>query len=228
MSFTLPKRNFTRNKWRTFLIILGIAISVGIETGIAISVDSLFSDFILHHRGNNLTDITIHPANRSTMLEMRTVENEVKKIEGVEKVALVGIFTLIDLPSFIEDRPELENITNSKVGDSLYRYVKRYRKNKDNDYKLEETCSLVDFLKKRNYHIVNIKDVHQKEYMINFLNLGTAIGIATVHKEFERVLSDDLRKNGIDGGDIKIHYFDYSDVHAMYGALHCTTQVSRY
>ncbi|MHA2217984.1 MAG: ABC transporter permease, partial [Candidatus Hodarchaeales archaeon] len=101
MSLTLPKRNFTRNKWRTFLIILGIAISVGIETGIAVSVDSLYNDFIENHRGNNFTDITIHSNRNSTLEEMRELEQTVKNIDGVMISSLIATFTLIDLPSFV-------------------------------------------------------------------------------------------------------------------------------
>jgi putative ABC transport system permease protein len=115
MSFTLPKRNFTRHKWRTFLIILGIALSVGIETGIAVSVDSLYHDFIENHRGNNFTDITVYSSLNSTKAEMLHLEQTVTDIKGVKKACLVGTFTLIDLPSFIQDRPEFQNITNSVI-----------------------------------------------------------------------------------------------------------------
>ncbi|GAJ14041.1 unnamed protein product [marine sediment metagenome] len=41
MSLTLPLRNVTRHKVRTYLIIAAITISVGLETGIAITIDSL-------------------------------------------------------------------------------------------------------------------------------------------------------------------------------------------
>jgi len=61
MSFTLPWRNVTRHKFRTYLIIAAITISVGLETGIVITIDSLYEDFIDRHRGENYTDITIHP-----------------------------------------------------------------------------------------------------------------------------------------------------------------------
>jgi putative ABC transport system permease protein len=115
LSLTLPRRNFTRHRWRTFLIILGIAISVGIETGIAVTVDSLYDDFIENHRGNNFTDITIHSINDSTFLEMQELEKQVQDIKGVKKASLVATFTLVDLPSFIENRPEFQNITNSVI-----------------------------------------------------------------------------------------------------------------
>jgi len=115
MAFTLPKRNFTRNKWRTFLIILGISISVGLETGIAISVDTLYNDFIDNHRGNNFTDISVYSNKNSTLAEMQELESKVQNIKGVEISSLVATFTLLDPPSFITDRPELENISNTVI-----------------------------------------------------------------------------------------------------------------
>ena len=71
MLLSLSLRNVKRHRWRTFLIIAGIAISVGLEAGIAISVDSLYSNFIESHRGENYTDITIHPKSNSTFDEMQ-------------------------------------------------------------------------------------------------------------------------------------------------------------
>ncbi len=115
MFLTLPWRNFTRNKWRTFLIVLGIAVSVGLETGIAVSVDSLYGNFIENHRGNNFTDITIHSKSNSTLLEMQELEQRMLDIDGVKKSSLVATFTLNDLPSFIQDHPLLENITNTVI-----------------------------------------------------------------------------------------------------------------
>ena len=49
MSLALSLRNVRRNRWRTFLIIIGIAISVELETGVAITIDSLYEDFIYSH-----------------------------------------------------------------------------------------------------------------------------------------------------------------------------------
>lgn len=115
MFLTLPWRNFTRNRWRTFLIVLGIAVSVGLETGIAVSVDSLYGNFIENHRGNNFTDITIHSKSNSTLLEMQELEQRMLDIDGVKKSSLVATFTLNDLPSFIQDQPLLENITNAVI-----------------------------------------------------------------------------------------------------------------
>jgi len=54
-------RNATRTRYRSFLLILGILFTVALETGIVVSIDTLYDDFILDHRNQNLTDITINP-----------------------------------------------------------------------------------------------------------------------------------------------------------------------
>ncbi|MFW9904365.1 MAG: FtsX-like permease family protein [Candidatus Thorarchaeota archaeon] len=106
MAIVLPKRNVTRNHWRTFLIIIGIALSVGLETGIAISIDSLYSDFIDSHRGDNFTDITIHPKDKTTIEVMRNLAEIVKKIPGVETVSPVATINYIDELSVLKDIPQ--------------------------------------------------------------------------------------------------------------------------
>lgn len=95
MSFTLPWRNVTRHKIRTYLIIAAITISVGLETGIAITIDSIHEDFIENQRGNNYTDITIHPNSNSTLEDIKTVVESVTNIAGVKKASPVATF-LID------------------------------------------------------------------------------------------------------------------------------------
>ncbi|MFX1283308.1 MAG: ABC transporter permease [Promethearchaeota archaeon] len=109
MSKTIPKRNVTRNRWRTFLIITGIAISVGLETGIAISIDSLYEDFIESHRGNNFTDITIHSKEKTTIEDMRSLAELVRSVPGVETASPVATI------AFIPDTPELTDIPNNII-----------------------------------------------------------------------------------------------------------------
>jgi putative ABC transport system permease protein len=109
MALSLPLRNVTRNKWRTILILTGIAISVGLETGIAISIDSLYSDFIDSHRGENFTDITIHPKSDTTLEDIRAVKEKVKQVRGVKKVSPVATSTLL------EEIPSLEDVPNNVI-----------------------------------------------------------------------------------------------------------------
>ncbi|MHA2245910.1 MAG: ABC transporter permease [Candidatus Hodarchaeales archaeon] len=96
MATTLPKRNVTRNRWRSFLIIIGIAISVGLETGIAVTIDSLYGDFIESHRGDNFTDISIHPKEKTTIEEMMNLCRIVNTIQGTEKTSLVATINLME------------------------------------------------------------------------------------------------------------------------------------
>jgi len=72
----------------------------------------------------------------------------------------------------------------------------------------------------RGYQVVLISDEHQREYMINFLNLGRS-RLLSVHPDLARVLRDDGVTN------VQVEYVDYGGVTAMYGAAHCTTQVLR-
>ncbi|MHA1968331.1 MAG: ABC transporter permease, partial [Candidatus Hodarchaeales archaeon] len=105
MLLALPIRNITRHRWRTFLIITGIAISVGLEAGIAISIDSLYFDFIESHRGQNYTDITIHPKENASFAEMKELVEDVSTVKGVEKVSPVATFILIENMSGLETIP---------------------------------------------------------------------------------------------------------------------------
>ena len=92
MSFTLPWRNVTRHRFRTYLIIAAITISVGLETGIVITIDSLYEDFIDRHRGENFTDITVHPKEKTTMDKMTSLSEAVGLVKGVDKVSPVATF----------------------------------------------------------------------------------------------------------------------------------------
>ncbi|UCE14857.1 MAG: FtsX-like permease family protein [Candidatus Heimdallarchaeota archaeon] len=105
MSIALSSRNVSRNRWRTFLIITGIAISVGLETGIAITIDSLYTDFIESHRGNNFTDITIHPKEKTTIDQMRNLTELIRTVPGVEKASPVVTATYIEALSSSNDIP---------------------------------------------------------------------------------------------------------------------------
>ncbi len=95
MSFTLPFRNVTRSKVRTYLIIAAITISVGLQTGIAITIDSLYEDFIERQRGTNYTDIKIQPKYNSSIEAIKNLTMSIKSIKGVEHVGTVATF-LVD------------------------------------------------------------------------------------------------------------------------------------
>ncbi|UCG01359.1 MAG: ATP-binding cassette domain-containing protein [Candidatus Heimdallarchaeota archaeon] len=82
--------NVRRNKWRSILLILGITLSVALETGIAISIDSLYDNFITDRRLNNYTDINIYSIhNNKTLEEMRELTTTVQSVSGVSKSSTI-------------------------------------------------------------------------------------------------------------------------------------------
>ena len=76
-----------------------------------------------------------------------------------------------------------------------------------------------DFLEKRlKYKLIKVTHEQQKDYMINFLNLGNN-KVISVNK--------DLKKFG-KGTNTNITYLEFKPILNMYGAIHCITQVSRF
>ena len=94
LSIGIARRNITRSKYRSFLLIFGVLLTVALETGIAISVDTLYDDFILDNRNQNFTDITINPTTWLELSSMETLAKNVRKIPGVGKVSPVYFFTV--------------------------------------------------------------------------------------------------------------------------------------
>ena len=103
MSLTLPWRNITCTRFRSLLIIIAITISVALETGTAITIDSLNADFIERRRGDNYTDITIHPKLNSSIEDIKNLAEDVRSIKGVKKVSPVVTFTVLKNSSGLED-----------------------------------------------------------------------------------------------------------------------------
>ncbi|MHA2247096.1 MAG: ABC transporter permease, partial [Candidatus Hodarchaeales archaeon] len=89
MTFNLAWRNVTRSKYRSFLLILGILLTVALETGIAVSVDTLFDDFLLKNRDDNYTDITVNPVTWQDSDSLEGLAKEVRQISGVSKASPV-------------------------------------------------------------------------------------------------------------------------------------------
>ncbi|MFX0211746.1 MAG: FtsX-like permease family protein, partial [Candidatus Hodarchaeota archaeon] len=89
LMFGLALRNATRSKYRTILLIFGILITVALETGIVISVDTLYDDFIFDHRNQNFTDITVYPRNVPLLEELQTLAETVQNVPGVSKASPV-------------------------------------------------------------------------------------------------------------------------------------------
>ena len=100
-----------------------------------------------------------------------------------------------------EIKSDINDITN-KVGE--YKLIKIY----ENFYK---------FLDDMKFNYIKISHQEQKEYMINFLNIGNNT-VISVNKNFENKVKD---------LGITVKYFDCQPILNMYGGMHCMTQVSR-
>ena len=94
-------------------------------------------------------------------------------------------------------------------------------KNKVGEYKLIKIYdSFYKFLDEMKFNYIKISHQEQKEYMINFLNIGNNT-VISVNKNLEKKLKD----NGCD--IITVKYFNCQPILNMYGGMHCMTQVSR-
>ncbi len=89
LSWGLARRNVTRSKYRTFLLVLGILLTVALETGIVISVDTLYDDFVFDHRNQNFTDITVHPVRWQNLTTMTRMTEKIARVSGVVKASPV-------------------------------------------------------------------------------------------------------------------------------------------
>ena len=94
-------------------------------------------------------------------------------------------------------------------------------KNKVGEYKLIKIYdSFYKFLDEMKFNYIKISHQEQKEYMINFLNIGNNT-VISVNKNLEKKLKD----NNIN--IIDVQYFNCQPILNMYGGMHCMTQVSR-
>ena len=90
--------------------------------------------------------------------------------------------------------------------------------NKVGEYKLVNIYeSFYEFLEKIGFKYTKITNQEQKEYMINFLNIGNNT-VISVNKNLQNKVKD---------LGITVEYFDCQPILNMYGGMHCMTQVSR-
>ena len=90
--------------------------------------------------------------------------------------------------------------------------------NKVGEYKLVKIFgSFYEFLEKMGFKYIKITNQEQKEYMINFLNIGNNT-VISVNKNLENKVKD---------LGITVKWFDCQAILNMYGGMHCMTQVSR-
>ena len=91
-------------------------------------------------------------------------------------------------------------------------------KNKVGEYKLIKIYdSFYKFLDEMKFNYIKITHQEQKEYMINFLNIGNNT-VISVNKDLEKKVKNI---------GITVKYFDCQPILNMYGGMHCMTQVSR-
>ncbi|MFX0125194.1 MAG: FtsX-like permease family protein, partial [Candidatus Hodarchaeota archaeon] len=87
--FSLARRNVTRSKYRSLLIVLGTLLIIALETGIIVNIDTLYDDFILDNRNNNFTDITIIPTEWTNLSRLKTIAKDVRSRPGVTQASPV-------------------------------------------------------------------------------------------------------------------------------------------
>ena len=129
--------------------------------------------------------------------EVKKKENKVNNID--RKVYLYD--NNKDVKEIESDNKNMDN----KIGE--YKLIKIY----DSFYK---------FLDDMKFNYIKITHQEQKEYMINFLNIGNNT-VISVNKNLQQKLKD----NNIN--DIHVQYFNCQPILNMYGGMHCMTQVSR-
>ncbi|MFW9777607.1 MAG: ABC transporter permease [Candidatus Heimdallarchaeota archaeon] len=92
LALGLARKNITRSKYRSFLLIFGVLLTVALETGIAISVDTLYDDFTFNNRNQNYTDITVNPSSWMELSELKALANDVRQTAGVATASPVIFF----------------------------------------------------------------------------------------------------------------------------------------
>ena len=136
--------------------------------------------------------------------------------------------------ALVIDFDEVKNKENKK--NNIDRKVYLYDNNKDikeiisdnknidniiGEYKLTKIYdSFYTFLDEMKFNYIKITHQEQKEYMINFLNIGNNT-VISVNKNLQQKLKDNNINN------IHVQYFNCQPILNMYGGMHCMTQVSR-
>ena len=138
--------------------------------------------------------------NNALVIDFDNVKNEENKSDNIDrKVYLYD--NEKEIKEIISDNEKIEN----KIGE--YKLIKKYN-------------SFYTFLNDMKFNFIKVSHKEQKEYMINFLNIGNNT-IISVNKNLEQKLKD----NNIN--DIHVQYFNCQPILNMYGGMHCMTQVSR-
>ena len=136
---------------------------------------------------------------------------------------------LSDKNAVVIDFDQVGKIENKKINRRVYYFDNDEKttsiesdraiiKNKIGKYKLIKIYDdFYKFLEDLGFNYIKITHEEQKEYMINFLNIGKNT-VISVNKNLENKVKD---------LGIIVKYFDCQPILNMYGGMHCMTQVSR-
>ena len=138
--------------------------------------------------------------NNVLVIEFDEVKKKENKVNNIDR----KVYLYDNNKDIKEIESDNKNIDN-KIGE--YKLIKIY----DSFYK---------FLDDMKFNYIKITHKEQKEYMINFLNIGNNT-VISVNKNLEKKLKD----NNIN--IINVQYFNCQPILNMYGGMHCMTQVSR-
>merc|ERR1711974_47717 len=150
-----------------------------------------------------------------------------KDLFGTERVAIVD-----DTMDLSQDRMHLDtyfNIISAKEAIVLEdvlgadspkkRIVHEFRK-VDGVYEKAREVEFGAFLEEEGYRLLKVTNEQQLNYMINFLNIG-GNKLLTPNKDLKSVLEEN-------DFEADVTYIPFESVTAMYGAIHCATQVFRH
>ena len=104
--FMMSIRNIKRSKMRSYMLLAGVALTVSLQIGIAISVDSLMDDFIQTNRNHNYTDITMYGKENLTITDINehipTIQDSFK-VEHVSPAVRINLTSVITLPQALQN-----------------------------------------------------------------------------------------------------------------------------
>ncbi|KAK3259623.1 hypothetical protein CYMTET_31389 [Cymbomonas tetramitiformis] len=140
-----------------------------------------------------------------------------------DRMHLDCLFNILD-----EDLTVLaEDVMPDKDGNlaEFRRMVDEYEFSKDRScaetghyYLKRRGVEFTQYLTENGFGIIPVSRKHQLEYGCNVLNLGNG-NILACHKEASRAIVKDPRFKG------KVQLLDFASITAMYGGLHCSSQV---
>jgi arginine deiminase len=116
----------------------------------------------------------------------------------------------------------LEAIANDES--KYIRYAVEYEKNEEGKYERVGTMPFGEWLKKSGFTVVPVSFEQQEKYFLNLLHLGKKKNGRAQVMVANRDVEKAIKERGFEGD---VHYIDFEAITAMYGGVHCATQVFR-